>query len=144
MIEVGVSVLNATVMIVYGAERFGLATLHQLRGRVGRSTYPSYCILVADPAGNTAKARIEALLSSQDGFELAERDLTLRGPGELLGARQSGLPSFAIGDPLTDLRIMEVARDTAESALGDRSFWLLPSYQLLRESVLRELESKME
>ncbi|OPG16172.1 ATP-dependent DNA helicase RecG [Ferroacidibacillus organovorans] len=144
MIEVGVSVENATVMIVYGAERFGLATLHQLRGRVGRSIYPSYCMLVTDPVGNKALERIDALLSSQDGFALAERDLSLRGPGELLGARQSGLPTFSIGDPLADLRIMEAARDTAESALRDRSFWLLPSYQDLRESVLRDLLQKME
>jgi len=132
IIEVGVSVANATVMVVFEAERFGLATLHQLRGRVGRSSLPSTCVLISDANTVQAKARLQALVHSHNGFELAEQDLLLRGPGEVFGERQSGLPIFAVGDVIADRRIMEVARDVARSLLTSEAFWLQPSYLALR------------
>lgn len=141
IVEVGVSVENATVMVVFEAERFGVATLHQLRGRVGRSEHPSYCILVSDAPTVAAKARMRALCESQDGFALAEQDLVLRGPGEVFGDRQSGLPEFAIGDVIADRRIMEVARDVARELLQGVDFWLLPSFAALRQVAIEQLDA---
>jgi len=132
VIEVGVNVPNATVMMIYHAERFGLAQLHQLRGRVGRGQLQSYCILLSDAKGETAKARLNTLVETTDGFEIAEKDLQLRGPGEFLGVRQSGLPEFTVGDLVRDFKIMEVAREEATTLLKSTDFWLLPSYQALK------------
>jgi ATP-dependent DNA helicase RecG len=115
VIEVGVDVANATVMVIENAERFGLAQIHQLRGRVGRGAAQSYCVLVTDKLGDTALARIRALVESSDGFKIAELDLRLRGPGEFLGTRQSGLPTFRIGNLLRDGEILEVARQEARA-----------------------------
>jgi ATP-dependent DNA helicase RecG len=113
VIEVGVDVPNATVMVVENAEVFGLAQLHQLRGRIGRGSQEAYCILVA--AARTAKARqrLQVLERIHDGFAIAEADLALRGPGELLGQAQSGLPSFRFGDLVRDLDLIDAARDQA-------------------------------
>ena len=114
VIEVGVDVPNATVMVVEQAERFGLAQLHQLRGRVGRGEAASTCILLhASEAGDQALARLEALAATSDGFEIAERDLELRGPGDVLGTRQSGLPLFRVGDIVRDRRLMADAHRAA-------------------------------
>ena len=114
VIEVGVDVPNATVMVVEQAERFGLAQLHQLRGRVGRGGAASVCILVHGPdLAEATRARLEALVETTDGFEIAERDLALRGPGDMLGTRQSGLPLFRIGDPVRDHHLMADARRAA-------------------------------
>ena len=96
VIEVGIDVANATVMIIEGAERFGVSQLHQLRGRVGRGEHPSQCLLFAEEAGETARQRLQAVAGESDGFKLAEIDLGLRGAGEILGTRQSGLPRFAV------------------------------------------------
>lgn len=136
IVEVGVSVPNATLMVIYGAERFGLSTLHQLRGRVGRSDLPAECLLVAQARSQEARRRLQAMLQSQDGFYLAEQDLQMRGPGEALGARQSGLPTFSVGDVLRDLAIMEAARDVARELLAGQDFWLLPAYASLRTDAL--------
>ena len=114
VIEVGVDVPNATVMVVEQAERFGLAQLHQLRGRVGRGGAASVCILVhGSDLAEATRARLDALIETTDGFEIAERDLALRGPGDMLGTRQSGLPLFRIGDPVRDHRLMVDARRAA-------------------------------
>ena len=114
VIEVGIDVPNATVMLVEHAERFGLAQLHQLRGRVGRGVHQSHCLLAYHPPlSTTARARLDALAATTDGFEIAERDLELRGPGDFFGTRQSGIPLFQVGDLLRDYRIMEDARRLA-------------------------------
>lgn len=113
VVEVGVDVPNATVMVIENAERFGLAQLHQLRGRVGRGAAQSYCILVTDKLSETARERIRTLVESGDGFYISEMDLKLRGPGEFLGTRQSGLPVFRIGNLIRDHDILEAARREA-------------------------------
>ncbi len=113
VIEVGVDVPNATVMVVENAERFGLAQIHQLRGRVGRGAEQSYCVLVTDKLSENGRERIRTLVDSTDGFYISEMDLRLRGPGEFLGTRQSGLPAFRIGSILRDQEILELARSEA-------------------------------
>jgi ATP-dependent DNA helicase RecG len=113
VIEVGVDVPNATVMVVEQAERFGLAQLHQLRGRVGRGAEQSYCILVTEKLNDTARERIRTLVDSNDGFVIAEMDLKLRGPGEFFGTKQSGLPQLRIANILRDTEILEIARREA-------------------------------
>jgi ATP-dependent DNA helicase RecG len=115
VIEVGVDVPNASVMIVEQAERFGLAQLHQLRGRVGRGPAQSYCILVTDKLAEAAKERIRTLVESNDGFYIAEMDLKLRGPGEFFGTRQSGMPALKIANILRDQEVLEAARREAIS-----------------------------
>jgi ATP-dependent DNA helicase RecG len=118
VIEVGIDVPNATVMVVEHAERFGLAQLHQLRGRVGRGAQPSVCVLLhQEPAGETGEARLRALVETTDGFVIAERDLELRGPGDVFGTRQSGMPTLRSGDLVRDRGIMEQARRLADLVL---------------------------
>jgi ATP-dependent DNA helicase RecG len=121
VIEVGVDVPNATVMIVQEADRFGLAQLHQLRGRVGRGADQSYCLLVSRPKEElteTAVRRLDALVSTTDGFELAEVDLDLRGSGQLLGTRQAGLSDFRFARLRTDRALLERAREAAAGLVG--------------------------
>ena len=113
VIEVGVDVPNATVMVIEQAERFGLAQLHQLRGRVGRGAEQSYCILVTEKLNDAARERIRTIVESNDGFHIAEMDLRLRGPGEFFGTRQSGLPAFRIGNLIRDQDVLEIARSEA-------------------------------
>jgi ATP-dependent DNA helicase RecG len=108
---VGVDVPNATVMLVENAEAFGLAQLHQLRGRIGRGAHESFCILVSDAKNLEARERLQVLEETTDGFKIAEADLKLRGPGELLGRQQSGAPAFRFGDLVTDLNLIRQARD---------------------------------
>ena len=117
VIEVGVDVPNASLMVIEHAERFGLAQLHQLRGRVGRGAAQSACILLyAQPLGELARARLKVIFESTDGFEIAREDLRLRGPGEFIGARQSGLPLLRYAD-LDDAALVEQARAVAEDML---------------------------
>jgi ATP-dependent DNA helicase RecG len=116
VIEVGLDVPNATVMVIQNAEQFGLAQLHQLRGRIGRGTHASYCILVAAAKTNQARERLRVLEESNDGFRIAEADLKLRGPGELLGQEQSGAPQFRFGDLTTDIELIEYARELARKS----------------------------
>jgi ATP-dependent DNA helicase RecG len=113
VIEVGVDVPNATVMMIEQAERFGLAQLHQLRGRVGRGAEQSYCILVTEKLNPAAGERIRTLVESCDGFYIAEMDMKLRGPGEFFGTKQSGLPALHIGNIIRDPDILEIARNEA-------------------------------
>ncbi len=117
VIEVGVDNPNATVMLIYDADRFGLAQLHQLRGRVGRGDQQSYCLLVADPKTEEGVARMKTMASTTDGFVVAQKDLELRGSGDILGKKQSGVPDFKVGDPVADLKMMQVARSDAENLL---------------------------
>lgn len=113
VVEVGVNVPNATMMIIYDAERFGLSTLHQLRGRVGRSSHQSYCILVGNPETETGIERLQIMTQTTDGFVLSEKDLEMRGPGDFFGVKQSGLPDFKVANIVEDYRMLEVARDEA-------------------------------
>jgi ATP-dependent DNA helicase RecG len=110
LIEVGVDVPNATVMLIENAERFGLAQLHQLRGRIGRGAHESFCILISDAKNSEAQARLKILEETTDGFKIAEADLKLRGPGELLGSEQSGTPKFRFGNLVEDLELIHQAR----------------------------------
>ena len=113
MVEVGIDVPNATVIVIEGAERFGLAQLHQFRGRVGRGEHPSYCILISDAAEGESVQRLQALETNTDGFALAQIDLEMRGPGDFFGTRQSGLPPLQTAQ-LSDLRTLEDARAAAQ------------------------------
>lgn len=113
VIEVGVDNPNATVMMIYDADRFGLAQLHQLRGRVGRGDRQSYCLLLASPKSDEGQQRMETMVETTDGFVVAQRDLELRGGGDLLGKKQSGMPDFKIGDPVGDVKMMQYARQDA-------------------------------
>jgi ATP-dependent DNA helicase RecG len=135
VIEVGVDVPNATVMVIEQAERFGLAQLHQLRGRVGRGAEQSYCILVTGKLGDTARERIRTMVDSSDGFYIAEMDLKLRGPGEFFGTKQSGLPALRIANIIRDKDILEMARGEAQTFISNP-----PSQEELRRAVtyLRE------
>lgn len=119
VIEVGVDVSNATVMVIEQAERFGLAQLHQLRGRVGRGAAQSYCILVTDKLNQAARERMRTLVESSDGFHIAEMDLKLRGPGEFFGTRQSGLPALHVANLLRDRDVLEMARAEAASFVAN-------------------------
>lgn len=117
VVEVGVDNPNATVMMIYDADRFGLAQLHQLRGRVGRGDRQSYCLLIADPKTDEGAERMNTMVATTDGFKVAQRDLELRGSGNVLGNKQSGIPDFKIGDPVGDLKILQLARQDAEDLL---------------------------
>ncbi|WP_278279483.1 helicase-related protein, partial [Weissella sp. DD23] len=113
VIEVGVDVPNSTVMLILDADRFGLSQLHQLRGRVGRGSRQSYTFLISDPKTQYGIDRMEAMVATTDGFVLAQKDLELRGAGDILGNRQSGVPEFRVGDPIADLAMMTVAQEEA-------------------------------
>ena len=119
VIEVGVDVANANVMLIENAEQFGLAQLHQLRGRIGRGAHESYCILVAGAKTPVAQERLAVLARTQDGFVIAEEDLRLRGPGEFLGADQSGMPPFRFADLAEDRLLLERARGEASLLLRE-------------------------
>ncbi|HXE41311.1 MAG TPA: helicase-related protein, partial [Azonexus sp.] len=118
VIEVGVDVPNASLMVIEHAERFGLSQLHQLRGRVGRGAHESSCVLIyAGPLGETARQRLKIIFENTDGFEIARQDLHLRGPGEFVGSRQSGVPLLRYADLELDADLVEMAREVAEEML---------------------------
>ncbi|MFC6201658.1 ATP-dependent DNA helicase RecG [Lactiplantibacillus nangangensis] len=131
VIEVGVDVKNATVMMIYDADRFGLAQLHQLRGRVGRGQKASYCILVADPKNQQGIERMQIMTETTNGFVLAQKDLELRGSGEVLGVKQSGMPSFKVGDPIADLNVLQVAQQDAHAIVATPKWDQQPENQAL-------------
>ncbi len=137
VVEVGVDVPNATVMVIEHAERFGLSQLHQLRGRVGRSTHQSYCILMADyRRSEEARRRLEVMTQTNDGFKIAEEDLALRGPGEFIGTRQSGLPPFRLANLARDVKILSHAREAA--------FTIIEEDPTLTKEEHRRLKSVLE
>lgn len=143
VIEVGVNVPNATVMVIESAERFGLSQLHQLRGRVGRGAEQSYCILMTSyKLSNESKIRMETMCSTNDGFEIAEVDLKLRGPGDLMGTQQSGVLNLKIADIVRDREILALARATAFDILRKDAGLQLPEHQKLREAFLEVAKKK--
>ena len=131
VVEVGVDVPNATVIVIENAERFGLSQLHQLRGRVGRSNLQSYCVLSSSTRSQDTLARLDIMTQTNDGFVIAEKDLQIRGPGEFLGTRQSGLPDMIIGDIVSDSKILEVARS---EAVNFAKKYDIEDYPLLKEA----------
>ena len=140
VIEVGIDVKNATVMVIENAERFGLASLHQLRGRVGRGEHASYCILVAEHAGSVAKERVDIICRTCDGFKIGERDMQLRGPGEILGTRQSGELEFKAGDFFKDRDILTWAIEDRDELLTKDPALLQPAHQLFKQRLIQLYE----
>ncbi len=138
VIEVGIDVKNATVMVIENAERFGLASLHQLRGRVGRGEHESYCILVPEHAGSVAKERVDIICATRDGFKIGERDMQLRGPGEILGTRQSGELELKAGDIFKDRDILYQAIEDRDELLSADPGLIKPEHALFRRK-LQEL-----
>jgi ATP-dependent DNA helicase RecG len=163
VVEVGVDVPNATVMLIEHAERFGLAQLHQLRGRVGRGSHQSYCLLMAAGVGrggarrgrldfggeaadalSSARERLEALVRSNDGFVIAEEDLRIRGPGEFFGFRQWGMPEFRVANLVRDMDLLQQARLEAFSLLKQDPGLRASAHQGLRDAMLRKWKEKLE
>jgi ATP-dependent DNA helicase RecG len=137
VIEVGVDVPNAAAIVIEDADRFGLAQLHQLRGRVGRSEHQSYCVLIANPKSEEGQRRMDIMTRTNNGFLIAEEDLRIRGPGEIYGTRQSGMPSFRVADLVKDMRLLEVARQEAFHLLEHDPDLSRPEHAALREAVER-------
>ena len=144
VVEVGVNVPNATVMMVENAERFGLAQLHQLRGRVGRGEHQSYCIFMQGNAVEETAKRLEILGKSNDGFYIAEEDLKLRGPGDLFGIRQSGLMEFHIGDIYNDADILKIASEAAGEILSLDDDLALPQNQALKKRLSSYMKEDLQ
>ena len=136
VIEVGIDVKNATVMVIENAERFGLASLHQLRGRVGRGEHESYCILVPQHAGSVAKERVDIICATRDGFKIGERDMQLRGPGEILGTRQSGEFEFKAGDIFKDKDILYWAIEDRDALLAQDPSLTAPQHLLFKKKLV--------
>ncbi|MDZ7269200.1 MAG: ATP-dependent DNA helicase RecG [candidate division KSB1 bacterium] len=144
VIEVGVDVPNATVMVIEHAERFGLSQLHQLRGRVGRGPRQSYCILIADePVNEETRKRLQTLVDTTDGFRIAEADLEMRGPGEFFGTRQHGLPGLKIANPITDGRLLVAAREEAFALAKQDPQLQRPEHGALRAHLLRHYREQL-
>ena len=145
VIEVGIDVPNATIMIIEHAERFGLSQLHQLRGRIGRGKNKSYCILKTPyNIGEIAQQRMKIMTETQDGFVIAEKDLQLRGWGDFFGTRQSGMPDFKIANPITDRPILEQARQDAFELVNKDPFLRKPEHQALRQFLQTNLKERMD
>ena len=135
VIEVGVDVPNAALMIVENAERFGLSQLHQLRGRVGRGAFKSWCILVSDNKSEDVKARLSIMTKTNNGFEIAEEDLRLRGPGDFFGSRQHGLPEMHVADLGADTQVLKTAQEEAKALLAADPQLSLPEHEALRARI---------
>lgn len=144
VIEVGVNVPNASVMVIENAERFGLAQLHQLRGRVGRGEHQSYCILFNQSKSQISRQRMEIMSKSNDGFVIAEKDLELRGPGDVFGVRQHGLPEFKIANFYRDMEILKEVHETVKEMTEKAYLHQDPSYKLLKDQVDRIMQEKLD
>jgi ATP-dependent DNA helicase RecG len=144
VIEVGIDVPNATVMAIEHADRFGLAQLHQLRGRIGRSSHQSYCLLFGTPKSAESRQRIATMLATNDGFKIAEEDLRLRGPGEFFGTRQHGLPEFKIGDIINDYAILKLARDDAFKLVKEGHKSKNAKKQMLLKRITESFKDKLD
>jgi ATP-dependent DNA helicase RecG len=144
VIEVGIDVPNASVMVIEHAERFGLSQLHQLRGRVGRGPWRSYCILMTGPRlGDEPQRRIDAMVATNDGFRIAQADLEIRGPGDFFGTRQSGLPEFRVADLLRDAAVLEEARREALAIVAHDRELRDPAHRALRDRLLERWRGKL-
>ncbi|SHF50639.1 ATP-dependent DNA helicase RecG [Ornithinibacillus halophilus] len=146
VVEVGVNVPNATIMVIHDAERFGLSQLHQLRGRVGRGDQQSYCILIAEPKSEVGKERMRIMCETNNGFTLAEEDLKLRGPGDFFGKKQSGLPEFKVGDMVHDYRALETSRKDAQEIIENNLLETSQDYYRLKQELEKEglFETKLD
>lgn len=145
VLEVGIDVPNASVMLIEHAERFGLSQLHQLRGRVGRGSYKSYCLLLAhQPVGEEARMRLNAMIETTDGFIIAERDLEIRGPGEFFGTKQSGLPDLRVANILRDAKILELAREEAFRIVRQDPTLSRPEHDKLKWALEKRWAKKLE
>ena len=140
VVEVGVDVPNATVMMIENAELFGLSQLHQLRGRVGRGRYASSCILVSDLATDENKKRLRTLCTTSDGFAIAQQDLHLRGPGDFFGKRQHGLPQFRIADMVDDMQVLQTTQELSRRLLEQDPTLSQPEHRGLRWLVAKLLQ----
>ena len=143
VIEVGIDVPNATVMMIEGAGRFGLAQLHQFRGRVGRGAEQSYCLLLSDEPGEEARKRLELMEETTDGFRLAEADMELRGPGQFFGTKQSGLPGLKVAK-LTDVKLIELTRSEATRILDEDHGLTKPEHRALSDAVRPLMQSVVD
>jgi ATP-dependent DNA helicase RecG len=144
VIEVGIDVPNATLMVIENAERFGLSQLHQLRGRVGRGEHQSTCYLVALPRGDDSFQRIQAMIRTNNGFRIAEADLNIRGPGEFFGTRQSGIPNFKIANIIHDATLLEAAKSEAELLIKADPALNAPVHQLLKQMLQKHWRGNLE
>ena len=144
VIEVGIDVPNATLMVIENAERFGLSQLHQLRGRVGRGEHQSACYLVAIPKGDDSYQRIQAMIRTNNGFQIAEADLNIRGPGEFFGTRQSGVPNFKIANIIHDATLLETAKKEAELLVKADRELNAPTHQLLKLMLQKHWRDNLE
>ena len=144
VIEVGIDVSNATVMVIENCERFGLAQLHQLRGRVGRGSEQSYCILVSGSDSGIAQKRNEILCSTEDGFIIAEEDLKLRGPGEIFGTRQHGLPELNISDLVKNADILEKVRFAAKAIIEQDPALTAPQHAILKQKIQKMFGERIQ
>ncbi len=144
VIEVGIDVPNATIMAIEHAERFGLAQLHQLRGRIGRSSHQSYCFLFGRPKSEGARRRLKTMIATNDGFKIAEEDLRIRGPGEFFGTRQHGMPEFKIGDIIHDHAVLKSAREDAFEFVNEGPESQTPENRLLMKKIMENFKGRLD
>ena len=144
IIEVGIDIPNASVMVVVHAERFGLSQLHQLRGRIGRGSEQSYCLLFGNPNSSISSERLKIMTRTNDGFKIAEMDFRLRGPGEFFGTRQHGLPELKISDLLKDFPILKKARDDAFALVSEDPQLTMETHFKIRQRVLETFKDRFE
>ena len=144
IVEVGLDVPEANVMVVMHAERFGLAQLHQLRGRIGRSQQDAICIMIASPTSPLATKRLAILAETNDGFKIAEEDLRLRGPGELFGTRQHGLSELKVANLIEDFELLRMARRDAFEIVNEDPHLAAPHNQQLRREMIKAYAGKLE